>query len=150
MTTCTVLDASSSRALSRNASMAAPLLHARAAQPLVAAEGAQLPDLLGGGVDQLRPLGALGGRDPGELDAAHVDAQEIEQAAEDDPAPAGVEIAAAVVAVVGMAAGDDDAVGAVGERLQQQHEVDAPGAGEADDGDLRRVLHAAGAGQVGA
>ena len=54
------------------------------------------------------------------------------------------------MAIAGVAAGDDDAVGAVSERLQKQHEVDSPCAGQTDHPDIGRVLDAAGPGQVGA
>ena len=49
-----------------------------------------------------------------------------------------------------MAAGDQHGVGAHLERLDDQVEIDAPGAGQADDPHVGRILQPVGAGQVGA
>ena len=79
-----------------------------------------------------------------------VDADEVQELAEDGEAAPGVVVAGRVVAVGRVAAGDDHAVGAALERLEDEERVDAAGAGQADDAHVGRHLQAAGAGQVGA
>ena len=52
------------------------------------------------------------------------------------------------MAVIGMAARDDDAVGTSCESLQQEHEVDAARAWETNDFYVRGIFDTACAGQV--
>ena len=100
-------------------------------------------------IDLLQFL-ALGGGDPGEVNALDVEAQRVEQFAEQNPAPAGVVVAGRVVAIAGMAAGDQHRVRADLEGLDEQVEIDAAGAGQPDDAHVGRILQAGGARQVGA
>ena len=79
-----------------------------------------------------------------------VDAQRVQQFAEEHPAPPGVVVAGRVVAIARMAAGDEHRVGPHLERLDDQVEIDAPGAGQADDPHVGRILQPVRAGQVGA
>ena len=85
-----------------------------------------------------------------EMDAPDVDAQRVEQFAEEHPAAPGVVVAGRVVAIARMAAGDQHGVGAHLERLDDQVEVDAAGAGQADDAHVGRILQPVRAGQIGA
>ena len=61
----------------------------------------------------------------------------------------GLVVAFLVVAVAGVAAADEHAVGALGEGLQDELRVEAAGAHDPDDAHVGRVRHARGAGQVG-
>ena len=73
----------------------------------------------------------------------------LEELPEDGEAAPRVVVAGGVVAVGRVAAGDDDAVGAALEGLEDEERVDAAGAGQAHDAHVGRHLQAAGAGQVG-
>ena len=101
------------------------------------------------GNDLLKFL-ALGGGDPGEVDALKVEAEQVEQFAEQNPAPPGVVVAGGVVAIAGMASGDQDGVGADLESLDQQVEIDATSAGQPDDANVRRILQPGRSRQIGA
>src|SRR5208283_5630460 len=63
----------------------------------------QCADLLGNVGDNLLKLAPLRGRDPTELNAAHVKAEQIEEVAEERPPAPGVKITGVVVAVAWMA-----------------------------------------------
>ena len=93
---------------------------------------------------------ALAGRDPAEPDAVGIKAHLLEDGVEDGDTAAGFEVAGLVVAVAGVAAADEDAIGAFEEGLGDVDGVEAAGAHEADDADVGRVLDARGAGKVGA
>ena len=101
-------------------------------------------------VDHVAPLGALARRDPAEGHPALVDAHEAHQLAEHDEAPPRVVVARRVVAIGGMTAAHDDAVGAALERLDDEERIDASGTRQADDAHVARHVQAAGAGKVGA
>jgi hypothetical protein len=62
---------------------------------------------------------------------------------------ASVVITFQVMAFAGMSPGDPDAVGSLPQRGQEEVGAHPSGAGDADDPDVGRVLHAADAGKVG-
>src|SRR5699024_3078755 len=64
--------------------------------------------------------------------------------------PPGVVVDGGVVAVAGVAAAEDHAVRAPLEGPENEHRVQAAGAGNADDLHIGRVLEPVGAGEVGA
>ena len=82
--------------------------------------------------DHLLPALALGGRDPGPLEALLGDAQVVDHPLEQLELAPGVVVAFGVVAVAGVAAADEHAVGALLERLEGEQRVDAARAGHAD------------------
>lgn len=113
----------------------------------VRAEFAGLLDDLG---NELLELRAFGGGNPREMNAARVDADRVEEFAEEPPTTTSVEVARGVVAVARVATGNKHRVGADLERLHEEVKVDAPGAGQTNDADVSRVFEAVRAGQVGA
>ena len=110
----------------------------------------ELPRLFGDFGDHLLPLLPFGGRNPGEVNPPQVEAQRVQQFAEQNPAAAGVVVAGRVVAIARMAAGDQHGVGANLEGLDDQVEVDPPRARQADDAHVGRIFQAGRARQVGA
>ena len=96
------------------------------------------------------PARAFGCGDPGVLEAVGIDADDREELLEQLQAAAGKEIARGIVAVPGVAAGNEHAVGAVHQRLEHEQRVDAPGAWDTDDTEVRRLRGTGSAGSVGA
>ena len=92
---------------------------------------------------------ALGGAGVEALQSCRLDAQVGERPAQEDEAPQGLHRLDAVVAVLRPAAGHDHRVGALGEALEDELGLHAPGAHQADEPDVVRVLGASRAGQVG-
>ena len=114
------------------------------------AQRAERPDLLGELGDDAGELVALGRRDPLETHAAVLEAELLEQLLHERVAAGRAVVAVDVVAVTGVAAGDDHAVGALGEGLHDVRGFDAARAVGLDGHHVRRVLEACRAGQVGA
>ncbi|GAM11873.1 hypothetical protein OR1_04197 [Geobacter sp. OR-1] len=107
------------------------------------------PDLFGQLGDYLDPFPTLGSRYPGELEPVQIDPDKFQELSEGGKPPPGVEVAGHVVAVARVATGNQDAVGPFLEGPQDEDRVDPAGAGELHHPDIARVLHPAGAGQVG-
>src|SRR5208337_4684835 len=110
----------------------------------------KLPHLIGELGHYLLPFPALGRRNPAELNPAQVNAERVKQFAEQYPPAPRVIVARGVVAIAGMAAGDQHAIGAHFQRLDNQVEIDSPGAGQANDAHVRGVLEPRGSRQIGA
>ncbi len=92
---------------------------------------------------------ALRGGNPLQAHALVFDAHVAQEALEHLKAAHGLVVALAIVAVAQMAAADEHAVRALGQRVQNELRVHAAGAHEADDADVGGVLEARDAGQVG-
>ena len=95
--------------------------------------GAEVVDAVGEVGDNVLPALAFGSGDPGVLEAVGIDAEHGQELLEHFQATAGIVVAGGVVAVAGMAAGHQNAVSAVDERLEDEEGVHAAGAGDADD-----------------
>ena len=153
-----LLHASTSAASRLGGSVGAPAgrlrplveLDALGRQRAIGREGPELARLGHGLVDHVAPLGALAGRHPAEGHATLVDAEEVHDVVEHGEAPPGVVVARGVVAVGGVTAAHDHAVGAALEGLDDEQRVDAPRAGQPDDAHVAGHVQAARAGQVGA
>jgi hypothetical protein len=102
-----------------------------------------------GVVDDLAPLLPLRRGDPRKGQSLRLNAQEAEDLVEDGEAASRVVIPGSVVAVGGVATGDDHAVRAALERLDDEEGVDPAGAGEADDPHVWVHLQPARAREVG-
>src|SRR4030066_616915 len=94
-----------------------PLTGRRVLQVPVLHERPERLYLIGHLVYQVDPLYGLGGRDPREVEPAHVYAGELKEVLKANPPSAGVVVAGGVVAVPGGAAGYQHAVGPVLEGL---------------------------------
>ena len=103
-------------------------------------------DGLGQGGHYFGKLVALGGGDPGELDSAGLDADVLENAAEDGESAASGVIAALVVAITGVATADQDTVDAALQGAEDKADVDSSGTGQADNPHVARILQARDAG----
>ena len=95
--------------------------------------GAELVDAVGKDRNHLLPALAFGCRNPGVFKAALVNAQHGQKLLEHLKAAAGVKVACGIVAVARVAAGNQHAVRAVEQRLDNKQRVNAARAGHADD-----------------
>ena len=82
---------------------------------------------------------ALGGARPGDPEARRLDARLLERAHEHRVARRGAEVAVEVVAVAGVTARDEHAVGALAEGLEDERRLDAPGAHDPHGEEALRV-----------
>ena len=87
-----------------------PDQHSSSSSSLNSVMGPMVADLLVSPVDYLHPFAPLGGGDPGELEPVEIDADELQELAERGEAAARVEVARHVVAIAGMAAGDQHSI----------------------------------------
>src|SRR5208337_1458316 len=101
---------------------------------------AELARFFGDVGNDLLEFFALGGRYPREVNALKVEAEQVEQLTKQNPPPPGVVVAGCVVAIAGMTSGDEDGVGTDFESLDEQVEINATGAGQPDDANVRRIL----------
>lgn len=92
---------------------------------------------------------ALGGADPFHSKAVPGHAQIVEHAQEQRHAAPGEVIARGVMAVAGVAAAEDHAVGSALEGTEDEHRVHTAGAGNADDLYIRGVLKPVRSGEIG-
>ena len=108
--------------------------------------GAELVDAVGKDRNHLLPALAFGCRNPGVFKAAFVNAQHGQKLLEHLKAAAGVKVACGVVAVARVAAGNQHAVRAVEQRLDDEQRVNAARTGHTDDA---QVCGLGGAGHTG-
>jgi hypothetical protein len=114
-------------------------------EALVGAQGFDLGRYF---VDNRNKLGGFGRRDPGEVDAVRFDPHVFEQVFHQDEFATCVVITFQVMAFARMSAGYPDRVGAFAQGGQGELGTHAPGAGNAHDADIGRILHAADTGQI--
>src|SRR5664280_959909 len=98
--------------------------------------------------DGFDPL-ALGGRNPLQPHALLGDSQVFEEALEELKAAEHLVVALDVVAVAGVTAADEHAVGPLAEGIEDELGIDAARAHQADHPHARRVFQARHAGQIG-
>lgn len=91
---------------------------------------------------------ALGGTNPFHSKTIPRRTQIIEHAQEQRHAAAGEVIARGIVAIAGMAAAQDDTIGATSEGPQNKQGINPAGTGNLDDFDIGRVIFASRAGAV--
>ena len=91
---------------------------------------------------------ALGGADPFHSKTISRHTQIIEHAQEQRHAAAGEVIARGIVAIAGMAAAQDDTIGATSEGPQNKQGINPAGTGNLDNFDIGRVIFASRAGAV--
>jgi len=99
----------------------------------VAGRRAKGVDLFGERGHHLLPARTFRGRNPGVVEPGRVDAEDGQKALEDFQPTPGVEVAFGVVAVPGVAPGDQHAVGAGDQRLGDEKRVDTARTRDADD-----------------
>ena len=104
-----------------------------------------LPDHL---VDHPLDLLAFGGGNPFQAHALLLDAHVLEHPLQHLEAAEHLVVALDVVAVAGMAAADEHAVGAFGQRIEDELRVHPPGAHQPDDADVGGILQPRHAGEV--
>ena len=93
---------------------------------------------------------ALGGADPFHSKAVPGHAQIVEHAQEQRHAAPGEVIARGVMTVAGVAAAEDDTIGATSEGPQDEQGINPAGAGNLDDFYVGRIIFAGRSGAVGA
>ena len=91
---------------------------------------------------------ALGGADPFHSKTIPGHTQIVEHTQEQRHAAAGEVIARGIVAIAGMAAAQDDTIGATSEGPQNKQGINPAGTGNLDDFDIGRVIFAGRAGAV--
>ena len=91
---------------------------------------------------------ALGGADPFHSKAVSRHTQIIEHAQEQRHAAAGKVIARGIMTITGVAAAQDDTIGATSEGPQNKQGINPAGTGNLDDFDIGRVIFAGRAGAV--
>ncbi len=101
------------------------------------------------GDDFLEPA-AFGSRDPFETHAVAIDTQLLKQQLRQGHAAHALVVPFDVVAVAGMTAADQHAVGAAPEGVEDKCRIDPTGAHHANAGHIGRIVHARSAGQIGA
>src|ERR1017187_449223 len=111
-------------------------------------ERAQLLDLANHLVHYSLDLLALGGRNPFQAHALLFDAHVLEHPLQHLEAAEHLVVAFRVMAIPGMAAADEHAVSAAGQRIQDELRINPPGAHEPDDADVGGVLQPRYAGEV--
>ena len=116
----------------------------------VVADGPELADAFAEGGRGVAELARLGARDPLDLETVGLQPDELELALEDHHAALGVVVARRVMAVTGMAAAHEHAIGAALQRFEHVLGVDPSRARDAQQVDVCGVLHAVEAGEVGA
>jgi len=103
----------------------------------------------GKGRRHLGKLGALRRGDPLKANALRLDAQQAYQFFSGFKDFTHLDITIQVMTVADVSAGDQDAVGAILESLEDKIGVDPPGTHDADDAQVRRILESAHPGEVG-
>ena len=101
--------------------------------------GAELMDAGGKVGDHFLPSLAFGSGNPGIFKAGRVNTHDGQELLEDFQTAAGIEVAGGIMAVAGMAAGNQHAVRTVHQRLENEQRIDAPRTGDADDAQVRRL-----------
>jgi hypothetical protein len=95
------------------------------------------------------PARTLGGRDPGIFEALGIDSEYGEELLEYLEPPPGVKVALGIMAVPGMAARNQDAVGAVQQRFDYEKRIDPARAGDTYDTQVRGLGKTPNPGRVG-
>ena len=96
------------------------------------------------------PALAFRSGNPGVLEASVVDAEDGEELLQDLEPATGVEVACGIMAVIGVAAGDEHAVGAIDKGPQNKEGINASRAGDADNPEVSGLLRARDASRIGA
>lgn len=96
----------------------------------------------------LLPALPFGSRHPGVAESARIHADERKEASHRLQSAPRVKVSHTVVAILGMAAGNQDPVRALDERFDNEHGIHSPRAGNADDTKKRRLAEPAHPGGV--